>query len=819
MAERHAILIGIDGYSFRPLASAVNDAVAMRDALLGRGTLALSPIFAENEFSLLTTPAVDKPAPADSVPATRESILSTLRPHYDNADPAAFLLVFFAGHGVVVSEDGRIRKTLILPSDVTGPKDGRNMICLDELLNLFKERGPHQQLWVIDACRDMPYEQRPRGYEIEWEEQKPQGTRAQIAIFAVAQGGTALSEVGGQGRFTGHLLNGLAGHGSAADYVPGRGHCVTAQSLHAYAQRRVAKLLEGYDDWTRAVQTPQIVSSGSALDPLRDLPSPPPSRFAVTVLPAEAESVVKVALEVQMGIPVPDWPPTAPPRIYELRTSLRQGMERLGWGDPKPRVRAVDLREEDTATIEVPRRSKQPETDAPAQVSVTTGERGIARAETSSQQINRAFGAPPGLSPAVLIVAAADVVARVRLRRAEAPWDEIEEAPNTPVQLKPGPWDVMVMVGDEMISATRVVLYQGERRTVQAVAQITPATAALLPPTSAVEPDRATPTTVIPSETIGPMQGAILATLLPLLALKPYDTNHLILGQFDHLGIPFLEGASAHEGDAALAVAVALEGIPRPEALVTVRSAQSVWRGGDGRVMLFSGWKRDPLGTITIEISGRVLNVAAPPIRGGVTVVTATFWPDGRQDVSVGIFRLPIGQAWGSDQPAMPAGRIARALAFAAPLFRAGTNLADTPDSVLTEIAYAKWADPVLGALAFHARDYQLNAEARPINDGYVRDKRETIRGNLRNHFPNLPDSRVIAALDFDVETRRSALRALLEDDELGQPVLTASLVHLARAATEAGWEDHWTVNRLDRISPGQVFNAIRTQTGANLYA
>ena len=230
---------------------------------------------------------------------------------------------------------------------------------MDELLRLFAERGPHQQLWIVDACRDVPYDRRPRGYEIDWPKQEPQAARAQAAIFAVAQGGTALSFGGGQGRFTTHLLRGLAGNGCSVDYVPGRGYCVTAQSLHAYAKRRVLEALDGYDDWTRTVQTPEFVPPRVELEPLRDLKPPASCPLTVVIRPKEAETAVKLSLEVQMGIPVAGWPPKAPPRIYELRAELLPGMDALGWGSPEPALRAVDTREESMAVVDIPDESGQ----------------------------------------------------------------------------------------------------------------------------------------------------------------------------------------------------------------------------------------------------------------------------------------------------------------------------------------------------------------------------------------------------------------------------------------------------------------------------
>jgi uncharacterized caspase-like protein len=813
MSGRKAILIGVDAYNFRPLSSAVNDVVAMRNALLSLTTPELEPIFADSEVVLHTSPQ-DGRLISGSQPATRDAIMSALRGLYDDPNPAEFLFVYFAGHGLVASEDGLVYETLILPSDVSGPEEGRNMISVTNLLDVFAQRGPQEQLWIIDACRDMPYKKRPRGYDNDWPEQQPQGQRAQVAIYAVAQGGSALSETGGQGRFTSHLVRGLAGQGAATDYIAGLGHCVTAQSLHEHARRRVEKALEGYDSWTRAVQLPQIMQSGPTLQHLRNLPAPLLRQFEVTVQPPQATTAVDLALEVQMGIPVPGWPPTAPPRVYELRAKLRAGMRQQGWGEPKPALSAVDLREQDETVIFVPR-TDPPQTAGAAEP--VTGERGIAPAQSvvRDEPARLTRGIRSVVAKATLHVVAADAVARIHLRRAEAPWEELDKEANTAIDLEPGVWDVMVKLGDETISATRVVLDRGEERTVQAVAQITPATAALLPPSALQGPAMGAPQTVMPSETIGPMQGAILPTLLPLLALKPFDSQSTILHQFDHLAIPFITDADVPQGEVPFAIAFAAEGPRPPGRLPFVPDAQMVWTGADSRVALFAGWKRDSRNTVTIDVGGYRASIAAPEIPGGITIIGAIAWPNGNLDLSIGIFRLPVGTLWDPDawQP-VRVGNIARALALAAPLFRAGVSLQSVPDSVIVDIAYAKWIDPVLGAMAFHARNHFLAhppADMDPNHKVHLLDMCDTIRDNLHKYFPLLPDSRIIAALDRDATARRDALIGLLDDPGFGQPVLVASLAHLASAAVKAGREDHWTVDRFDRIVPGQVFNVVRT--------
>ena len=277
----------------------------MREALIRSGPGGSAPLVSAEDVLLFATPGAAEPAPAGSQPATRDAILAALREHYVATDPTQRLLFYFAGHGLTASRNGRTRESLILPSDVASPTDGRNMICLDDLFDLFAERGPLQQLWIVDACRDMPNERQPRGYDIEWNEEPPQPLRAQVGIHAVAPGGKALSAVGGHGRFTQHLLDALKGSGCAADFVPGRGHCVTGPSIAEYVKLRIGESLEGFDDWTRAVQKPQLFTHGPALDPLRDVPAPAPREFSVEVRPPQAKDAIVISLEVQEGIPVP----------------------------------------------------------------------------------------------------------------------------------------------------------------------------------------------------------------------------------------------------------------------------------------------------------------------------------------------------------------------------------------------------------------------------------------------------------------------------------------------------------------------------------
>ena len=817
--KTQAILVGVDGYSFQPLSSAVNDAVAMREALTRPGGAGIPPLVEPQDVLLFATPIAGNQVPESSQPATRDAILAALRNHYVAEDPVDRLIFYFAGHGLTASRNGRTRESLILPSDVASPTDGRNMICLDDLFDLFSERGPLEQLWIVDACRDMPNDRQPRGFDIEWNEEPPQTLRAQVGIHAVAPGGKALSAVGGHGRFTQHLLDALKGKGCAADFIPGRGHFVTGPSVAEYVKLRIGEALEGFDDWTRAVQKPQLFAHGPALEPLLEVPPPPAREFAVEIRPPQARDAVAISLEVQEGIPVPGWPPVAPPRIYELRAKLLPNFVPSGWGDPEPNRLAVDLRERTTAIVSVPRVVLSHLEALRERISTTTGERGIARAETEEVCSGGPVRGQPGAPSATLHVKTADALARLRLRRAEYPWTIVEnQSPNVDFAIDDGVWDLEVLLGDQTIGATRMVLTDGERRVVSAVAQITPATAAVLPPGSGDSIGSATPRTVMPSETIGPMQGAILPTLLPLLALKPFDRENRILHQFGHLAVPLLDpGQPAAHSPAPYAISIAVEGANNPVGDSKHSNERLVWTSGEGRLSVYAGDQRAEQQTVDFTVGGVRVNIAAPRIDGGVSVLTATTWPDGRLDLTVGIFSLPLGlswpQPWGG-RADFPVGRLTRALALVTPLFRAGSDLSAVSDQLLNEIAWSKWLDPVLGAIAFHACQGQIDARAQELGLPAVenlKSMRNTIQTNMARFFPQLPDSQIIAAIHDDPEQTKRQMSLLLDDAFLCQPVLSATLAVLARAADDASRRDHWSLDRFERVRPGQVFNAVLT--------
>jgi hypothetical protein len=219
-----AIVVGVDAYAVKPLTSAGNDARAVKDALLRHG------LVLPTEVILFTSPDTG----ADG-PATYGAITNALYDVYSNGDAIDRFFFFFAGHGISAYFDGAqtTTHTALLPEDVVDLNwDGRFLIDLHELRDLLEMVGPKEQYFLIDGCRDLPYNLLPRLTPLGWSGVTLDAQRAQGTLFAVRPFGQALGAVAGLGVMTAYLLTGLDGQGVALDYDDQLGdHVVTLQSV------------------------------------------------------------------------------------------------------------------------------------------------------------------------------------------------------------------------------------------------------------------------------------------------------------------------------------------------------------------------------------------------------------------------------------------------------------------------------------------------------------------------------------------------------------------------------------------------------------
>jgi len=202
-----AIIVGIDHYATKPLTSAVNDALAFRDALIAH------QIVDPQGIVLLTTDQ-----PPDLQP-TRDNIVDKLHEFFEHGDSLQRLIFFFAGHGILTFTDaarGRTR-TVLIPTDLKDlSAQGNRLIDLNEVLDFMRRAGPQEQIFIIDACRDLAWDKHPSVGLLGWTARDSgTGERAQATLYAVSEKGQALGQQNGMGVMSTHLIDGLKGNGIA----------------------------------------------------------------------------------------------------------------------------------------------------------------------------------------------------------------------------------------------------------------------------------------------------------------------------------------------------------------------------------------------------------------------------------------------------------------------------------------------------------------------------------------------------------------------------------------------------------------------------
>ncbi len=351
---RRALFIGVNDYGFAPLTSCVNDAVAMRDAVVELG------LFAADECTVMTAPA----QPGGVLP-TRQAILDWLLAVYDAA-PIDRLLVFFAGHGLSVRL-GRAADELrmvLVPAGVDRLRQiGDRLIDLDELVGRFARFGAREQFWIVDACRNLldAGVPTPNVAPIAWDVPVGDGEEmAQGVLHAVAPLGRARAVPGGHGLVTQCVLDGLrlagpARWGGAADYDEAvDGWRVDLASLGEYATAQIGQAFAP-GDWEREFQLPRVWTGALAPGALRVVEQIAHRPFVLRVSPPEAAGAVMAELSVRRN-PVAVWPPRQLgeaiellPERYRLSAGLAAGSE--GWTLLPLAERVVDLRLRDEVVL------------------------------------------------------------------------------------------------------------------------------------------------------------------------------------------------------------------------------------------------------------------------------------------------------------------------------------------------------------------------------------------------------------------------------------------------------------------------------------
>ena len=226
MARRRALLVGIDDYPTMPLTGCVNDAKAM-SALLARnedGSL---------NFDVRLLTSEDKTDPINRV-RLREALKELFA-----APDADVALLYFAGHGVITSNDG-----YLVTVDAEQYDQG---VSLTEVLAEANSSKAHEVVIILDSCMSGALGQVPAtgSHYVQLNEG--------VAVLTSSRSTQPSTESNGRGLFTVLVCGALEGGG--AD-VLGQ---VTVASVYAYVE-------EALGPWE---QRPLFKANVAKLEPLR----------------------------------------------------------------------------------------------------------------------------------------------------------------------------------------------------------------------------------------------------------------------------------------------------------------------------------------------------------------------------------------------------------------------------------------------------------------------------------------------------------------------------------------------------------------------
>jgi hypothetical protein len=246
-------------------------------------------------------------------------------------------------------------------------------------------------------------------------------------------------------------------------------------------------------------------------------------------------------------------------------------------------------------------------------------------------------------------------------------------------------------------------------------------------------------TSVMPSETIGPMQAGILPTLLPLIGLKFFDPHGRVLSRLP-IKIPMSDEDIAN---GAAAVTLGLEGswpddeIERVMAGLAIDQARSTKPGANpSRVQRVAKRVSSALigagrGRLNLEIDVPDLarfDIHSHVLAGRVTSVAMVLYPDGRAEVSQALLLPPDTKAEHGEYNTVPPQRVARLLVLAQRVMGQTASLKDHRiEAEIEELEMGKWVDPLLGVVGWFARRARLQSLAANEQFRAESDKWQTV--------------------------------------------------------------------------------------------
>lgn len=802
--ESHAIVIGIDGYdpAIGTLDGAVRDALDFAAWVTGPGGVPAANLRLLLGPDLADPPPV-LPAGVSAIsPASGRKIRETIGGLRGTGGKRLYF--YFAGHGVAFPQWPD--DPMLVPPEFIDPYyHASDLLGFKDLFNRLGDLTFQEQVCLIDACRDFAlpsYEPViPSGARFRLEERKSR----QYVLFSVAPGQKAAET--GQGIWTRTLLDGLTGR----DYRPVK----PGTSAQAPFEVRLDDLADWIcgevklrvqrkflKDAARYVQTPEYHRDPQGGDPVMAIfteENVPQARLRVFVEPSRAHPTCRVAvtqyvptLRREFVVQASPDPPLSVPVSFALAPSaysIRAEAERFvvasrGWtvlddptvrltldampappdeflGGPADVTRGIVVRETEEVYREgglrgaplsfgvSPTRSAGSGTlvvtspDAAVWIEVLDDRRKVIHQAVGSFELD-------GLQPGIYRV-------RLSLPGAESSEETVEVRPGAETRVRPSP--PATRLGAVVLDRLRGLGIGIEERG------------------GAVD-------FVHPSEALGPVAGARLASLLAFAFCAAQWSEMGILERLRAIGVRRV----AAESNGLLALVGA--GADKTEAELEAFCAGSslILRHGDGRntelsdFELLSGLPAAAQRFIEIPEAGVLIaelhlpgmaptrySLAMLPER--LTVFIAVAEADGTVEVQQYLLRLPGRSGSMSSEDAI---RGVRRLGLAQSFYARGKQVealaASGPD--LQKLLEGRPLGPLLGCLA----GYGL------LQIGQAEEfTREALPSLLRS-FPDLPDLHVLAGL-CDAPERRSEHFA--EALRRGLPIFSQGLRALADGSPE----------------------------------
>jgi hypothetical protein len=800
-----AIVIGIDQY-WKPqacLRGAVRDALNIREWMVRVDGGAVPP---RNLFLLLGRAAGSPQVPpgVQAMNATRADIVTAIEELLvrSRGEGERFFF-YFSGHGISVRKD-LYEENATVPSDFTDLLTDQ-ALSLRSIQEIFKGTAFRQEFFIVDACRNLPWEEDYRISDYPRPRKPMRPVPPQWVMLATSPGTKAI-EINEQGAFTEALLDGLKGDGPAKDwdddaqeYVLRWDHIFT--HVGQVIEQRALPAGEGQ------IQAPRKTGEHGDEDP--ELGRFAPEAFPDVTLDVflEPETVASHA-EVVVGHFGGDVQRKSQIDQLPVRFSLK----------PRPYgIRAI-------ATEYRPERDYyRVDLYEPKQVLIRLVQgRAVMRGEEREAYLTKALGGPP--TPGAIEVSTSDDLARLELLDSAGRVLVSEEGSLQRSNLAPGYYRARLVTPEGRQVEELIELLPGETERIHLGAPAAPDTRLFREVLAATGITVSDQNTIEPSEMVGAVATAQLSTLLALAGAMANEAKERpperswgeklqrlhVSALRDFVGQPAVNG---------IQVLFGIEAEDPAEAAAYLAQAQlRCWKQSDpvpvlqiqpkplrGPVGLAEyAWATDPgPHWLSIETPGqRSIAFAVTVLSNRAALIVFQRGVDGKMDIYQYLPALVPGEvdrvdprAGGARFPVIQRSELVQRAYLAGRL--------EEPGESARMLLYAKCTEPIAGVLGGYIQ-LRVNPSSELL---------DVASNNMVRYFGELSDSHVLRAEYLDGQGRAAEAASVFRSAlDRGLPVMQEGLAYLLHGVADHGIE-HPQVERMRTLYearvPGLLWTAV----------